>query len=161
MFSKIFVDPLIGDLFMKLAIAMLCGVAIGTERIIAHKVAGMRTYALVAMGSALFVSIADMVFQTWHNAGVLGIDPFHIPAAIITGVGFMGAGIFILKGSNVTGLTTASGLWVAAGIGMASGYGLFAAAILTTLLTLFVFIILWYVEQAIRKVAARDESGSE
>ena len=91
MITQTLFSPETVSLFTKLVVAMLCGALIGTERIIAHKTAGMRTYALVAMGSALFIALGQIVFANLHLAGVTGIDPFHIPAAFITGVGVMGA----------------------------------------------------------------------
>ena len=129
---------------------MLCGIILGTERTISHKAAGTRTYALVSMGAALFIIIGDMVMKSY--AGIAAFDPFHISSAIISGIGFMGAGVIILRGSSVTGLTTASGLWVAAGIGMACGYGFFALGFLGTFLTLAIFVVVWFLEQQVRKL---------
>ena len=140
-------DPGTFGLFSKLVIAMVCGMLLGTERLLSHKAAGMRTYAIVAMGSALFVMTGDLIFSRYGTA----VAPSAIMQGIITGIGFMGAGVIIFRDSNVVGLTTASGLWVAAGIGMAAGFGLYTLAVLTTLLALFVFIVLWHIEQAIKK----------
>ncbi len=134
-------------LFLKLAVAMVCGMLLGTERLLSHKAAGMRTYALVSMGAALFIITGDLVFSRYGTA----FAPSAIMTGIISGIGFMGAGVIIFRDSNVVGLTTASGLWVAAGIGMAAGFGLYTLALLTTLLSLFVFIVLWHVEQGIKK----------
>ena len=154
-------DPQTVTLFLKLAVAMLCGMFLGTERLLSHKAAGMRTYALVSMGAALFVMTGDLIFTRYGSA----FAPSAIMQGIITGIGFMGAGVIIFRDSNVVGLTTASGLWVASGIGMASGFGLYTLAVLATLLSLFVFIVLWHVEQAVRKYSFvmpddRREDGS-
>ena len=148
------------DVLVRLGIAMLCGMMLGTERVISHKSAGTRTYALVAMGAALFVTIGDLVIGRY--TGGAGFDPVHIVGAIITGVGFMGAGVIIFKDTSVTGLTTASGLWVAAGIGIACGFNLYMTAIIATLLSLFIFIVLWYVEQGVKSIARNvDPDGRD
>ena len=139
------------DMLIKLSAAMFCGMLIGTERIISHKAAGMRTYALVSMTAALFVIIGAEAMEMYASQGMHGFDPFHIVSAIISGIGFMGAGVIIFRDTSVTGLTTASGLWAAAGIGMACGYGLYVPAFMATLLSLFIFVVLWHVEQRVKK----------
>jgi putative Mg2+ transporter-C (MgtC) family protein len=140
------------DILVRLSVAMLCGALLGTERVISHKAAGMRTYALVSMGAALFITIGDMVI-TRYVAG--GFDPVHIMSAIISGIGFMGAGVIIFRDTSVFGLTTASGLWVAAGIGIACGFSLYVPAFIATLLALFIFVVLWNIEQVIKTIAKK------
>lgn len=137
------------DIIIKLSVALLLGVVLGLERVWAHKTAGMRTYALVSLGSALFVTISMLVLESY--IGLTNFDPLRMAAQIIVGVGFIGTGVIFTRGDELKGLTTATGLWVAAGIGMACGFGLFNLAILATVLTLFVFVILWFVEAAIKK----------
>lgn len=137
------------ETFIRLVVAMLLGGLLGLERSLAHKVAGMRTYALVSMGSALFVIIGDLVLETRNL--VPDLDPLRIASQIIVGVGFLGAGLIIFKESKLRGLTTAAGLWVSAGLGMAAGFGFYTIAVFVTLLTLFVFTILWFIEQKIEK----------
>lgn len=144
------------DLFIRLGIAVLCGMALGIERVISHKSAGMRTYALVSMGAALFITVGDLVIGR-YTAGA-GFDPVHIIAAIISGIGFMGAGMIIFKDEKVNGLTTASGIWVAAGIGIACGFYLFKLAIIATLLSLFIFVVLWRLEQGIKYLAHKNDT---
>ncbi len=158
MINHILINPAALDIFFKLGAAVMCGALIGTERVISHKDAGMRTYALVAMGSALFIVIAGQVLAMYHALGFSAIDPFHIPAAIITGIGFIGAGMIIFRETNVTGLTTASGFWVTAGIGIACGYGFYVPAFMATLMALFVFIVLWHVEKHVRKFMYKEEA---
>jgi putative Mg2+ transporter-C (MgtC) family protein len=133
----------------RLFVALLLGMIIGTERVWAHKTAGMRTYALVSMGSALFVVISNEMIQ--YYAGFSGMNPLMIVSQIVVGIGFLGAGIIFNKDSKLVGLTTATGLWVAAGIGMASGLGLYSIAVVATTLTLFIFIVLWFIEERIKK----------
>ncbi len=144
-------------MFLKLFIAMFLGMAIGIERIIAHKTAGMRTYALVSMGAALFTILAE---ATAPGAALImsGYSSAPITAAIITGVGFLGTGLAIWHdGKPMVGLTTAMGLWISAGIGMAVGFGLCGLAVMATILTLFVFIVLWFIEQKIKHLPIAEE----
>lgn len=157
MISNFAIDPATFDLFIKLGFALVCGLLIGTERIISHKSAGMRTYALVAMGAALFVIINEMLINKYNSAGISFNDALQIPSMIISGIGFLGAGMIIFQDSKIAGLTTASGLWVAAGIGMACGAGFYVPAFLATLLTLFVFVVLYPLEQGIKKMAFHGE----
>ena len=132
-------------IFGQLILAMLLGMVLGTERsVVADKRAGTRTHALVALGACLFTIISIQV--TSGYLGLVNFDPMRVVAGIITGIGFLGAGIIIFKENTLQGLTTAAGLWVAAGIGIAVGYSLYAIAILSTILTLFVFTGLWFVE---------------
>jgi putative Mg2+ transporter-C (MgtC) family protein len=148
------------DIFLRLCVAMLLGLAIGAERIYAHKAAGMRTYAMVAMGASLFIIISQVVAAVYSGSGA-GIDPLRMASQIIVGVGFLGSGLIIFKNDKISGITTASGLWVAAGIGMAAGFGLYGLAIMTTLVTLFIFIVIWIVEQRFKHVFndGKEEEG--
>lgn len=137
------------DVMVRLLVALLLGMVIGTERVWAHKTAGMRTYALVSMGSALFVIISNEMVK--YYTGMSGLNPLMITAQIVVGVGFIGSGLIFSKESKMMGLTTATGLWVSAGIGMAAGFKLFNIAIIATVLILFIFIVLWFVEEQLKK----------
>jgi putative Mg2+ transporter-C (MgtC) family protein len=137
------------DVALRLFIALLLGMIIGTERVWAHKTAGMRTYALVSMGSALFVIVSNEMIKMY--TGFPGTNPLMIISQIVIGVGFLGTGLIFAKESKLMGLTTATGLWVSAGIGMASGAGLFSIAILATVFTLCIFVVLWFIEEQLKK----------
>lgn len=136
---------------IKLSLAMGLGLFLGIERIMAHKTAGMRTYALVTMTSAFFVLIADIVTKSYmiENPGLIS-DPLRVAAQIVVGIGFLGAGLIIFKDDKVQNLTTASGLWTCSAIGMAVGFGLYAEAIFATVLTFFVMAILSIIERRVR-----------
>jgi len=137
------------DIFTRLFIALVLGMIIGAERVWAHKTAGMRTYALVSMGAALFIIISEMISVRYFSLG--NFDPTRMASQIIVGIGFIGTGLIFSRESKLMGLTTATGLWVAAGIGIASGFRLFDIAIIGTILTLFIFIALWFVEEQLKK----------
>lgn len=143
------------EIFTQLIIATLLGVTLGAERIIAHKTAGMRTYGLVSLGSTLFVVIGNIVVQ--NNAGNLALNPLQMASQVIMGIGFLSAGMIIFRDSKISGLTTAVGLWISAGIGIAVGFKLYTIAIFTTLLTLFVFTILWLIEKKMKNILKIEE----
>jgi putative Mg2+ transporter-C (MgtC) family protein len=135
-------------IYLKLFMAMLLGMVLGVERFVAHKTAGMRTYTLVSLGAALFVIVSQMVADQYN----LPYD-FHLVAAIVSAAGFLGVGSIIRSDMKVIGITTATGLWVATGIGMACGFGFFELASIVTMLALFAFIVLWFVERQLSKLA--------
>jgi putative Mg2+ transporter-C (MgtC) family protein len=133
-------------LFTPLLIALLLGAALGLERSLAHKTAGMRTYALVSMGSCLFILISRFVIP---SASSFSFDPMRIAAGIVMGIGFLCGGVIVFQNEHLSGLTTAAGLWVAAGVGMAIGYGLTSLAVFATVATLVVFTLFWIIEQKV------------
>jgi len=154
--SAFFVD---GVIITKLFMAMLLGIVLGIERLYAHKTASMRTYSLISMGSALFVILSTSVLAIDGNTTA---DPMRIAAQIIAAAGFFGAGIVMFKdGQKVTGMTTAAGLWVSAGIGMACGFGMFGIALASTVLTLFIFTVLWFIENRLKKTNFISQSDPE
>lgn len=139
MFSD-FLRPENIELYKQLLLALALGAFIGVEREVAHKSAGVRTHALVALGSALFTIISQSL------AGPT-IDPTRIAAQIVTGIGFLGAGMIVFDQSRVKGLTTAAGVWTAAAIGMAVGFNLNSLAVFSTFLTVMIFVVLWPIER--------------
>jgi len=141
------------EIVVKLAIALLLGMSLGIERAIAGKTAGMRTYGLVTLGSALFVIIGILSSGVNLNANVFTDSTARITAAIIQGIGFLGAGLIIFKDSRVSGVTTAAGIWVSAGVGIAIGYGFYALAIIATVFALFIFTALWFIENKVKAIA--------
>jgi putative Mg2+ transporter-C (MgtC) family protein len=147
------------DITIRLFVALLLGMIIGTERVWAHKTAGMRTYALVSMGSALFVIVSNEMVK--YYVGIPGLNPLMIIAQIVVGIGFIGSGLIFSKESKLVGLTTATGLWVSAGIGMATGFKLYNIAIIATVLTLFIFVVLWFIENQLKKTEFYKESNPE
>ena len=106
---------------MRVLLAAALGAALGIEREVQHKTAGLRTHTLVAAGAALF-SVAGA------SAAVDGADPTRVAAQVVTGIGFIGAGGMIRTGFTMTGITTAATLWFAAALGVASGFGLYWVA---------------------------------
>lgn len=130
------------EMAIRLVIAAGLGGLIGFEREMHGKEAGVRTYALVALGSALVMIVSYQIFFVYK---ISATDPSRIAAQVVSGVGFLGAGAIIRfpPGGNegVKGLTTAAGIWTASGIGLACGIGLYFPALVTTLLTLIILVI--------------------
>ncbi len=147
--SQFFVQN--SELIYRLSVALILGMLIGVERLFVHKEAGMKTHALVSLGSALFVVISELIVIKYTNLG--GFDPTRIASQVIVGIGFLGAGSIMLQGSRLKGLTTAGGLWVTAGVGMASGFGFYSLAFISTILVLFVFVIVNILEKPIRQIS--------
>ena len=131
-----------GEDLARLALAAVLGGAIGFERELREREAGLRTHLLVCLGSALFTIVSAYGFRDFLTSGdqVIRADPTRIAAQIVTGIGFLGAGAIIRQGLSVRGLTTAATLWVAAAIGIAAGAGYYSGAVLGTVVTL---IALW------------------
>lgn len=138
-------DPFQLKLFSQLALAAFLGVLIGLERSYVRKAAGFRTYSLIALGSCLFTILSQSGFAG-ENA-----DPTRIAAQIVTGIGFIGAGLIIFQEHKIQGLTTAAGLWATAAIGMAIGMGFYQLAILASLLILVILSIFSKLEFKLRE----------
>lgn len=116
------------DLYIRLIIATVVGFFIGLERAIKNKPAGIRTHILVCLGSTLAMTLSTL------NQGPY-MDPMRLAAQVISGIGFLGAGvIWIDKGNVKRGLTTAANLWITACVGLTIGYGAYDLAIITAIL---------------------------
>lgn len=142
------------NIYISLALAMFLGMVLGIERFIAHKTAGMRTYALISMGSAMFVIISQIITS---QSGYYNFDPMRMAAQVVAAAGFLGVGAIFHNDQKISGITTASGLWVSAGIGMACGFGLYKLAFFITILALFTFVVLWFIERKIRNIKSLDK----
>jgi len=116
------------NFILRLLVAGLLGGAIGFEREFRAKEAGVRTHFIVALGSALFMIISQYAFSGQY-------DHSRVAAQVVSGIGFIGAGVIIFQKNVVRGITTAAGLWVAAAIGLACGAGMYPIAIAAMLLT--------------------------
>ncbi|MCX7176564.1 MAG: MgtC/SapB family protein [Proteobacteria bacterium] len=118
--------------FLNLLGALLLGLLVGYERSYHGRAAGMRTYGLVCMASAALTVIAGYP-EFWyggHPTGVVNSDPTRIIQGILTGIGFLGAGVIMKEGFNISGLTTAASIWASSAIGVMVGVGFYATAML-------------------------------
>lgn len=149
------------EMVLRLILAVALGGVIGLERSLAGKMAGMRTYALVSLGSALFVILTELVGRSYFDAGVRAVDPLRAASQVILGVGFLGGGVIIFSNNKLLGLTTAAGVWVSAVIGMAVGYGFYTLGLFVSVLTLVVFTVFWRLEEKIAGERARIRRGDD
>jgi putative Mg2+ transporter-C (MgtC) family protein len=115
----------------ELGLALLLSAAVGLEREIRQKSAGLRTYTLVGVGAALFMLVSKYGFTDVLEPGRVVLDPSRVAAQIVSGIGFLGAGLIFVRRDSVRGLTSAAGIWVTAAIGSAAGAGLPVLAALT------------------------------
>ncbi|MDB5153178.1 MAG: MgtC/SapB family protein [Mucilaginibacter sp.] len=124
---------------IKIGIAVLCGAVLGLERQYKNKTAGFRTIILICLGSTIFTLISQRAGQ--------GVN-----INLVTGVGFIGAGVIFKDNISVNGLTTAAVIWIAAAIGMATGSGNYTLALISTVLTLLVLVLFRIFEDYLDKI---------
>jgi len=127
------------EMFLRLVLAALCGAVIGYERMNRGKGAGIRTHLVVALASALMMEISKYGFSDISSIVTgyvteMRLDPSRLAAQIVSGVGFLGAGMIYIHGRTPHGLTTAAGIWATSGIGMALGAGIYLLGFMATVL---------------------------
>jgi putative Mg2+ transporter-C (MgtC) family protein len=129
------VDPQLSwlEALLRIAVAAGLGGVIGLERELDEKAAGLRTHMLVAVGSALFTLVGAYGFSDFPSRTV---DPTRVAAQVVTGIGFLGAGLIFRQGFTIRGLTTAASLWLVAAIGMAAAAGFWKGAVIATIVAL-------------------------
>lgn len=132
------------ELLLRLMVATFCGAAIGFERTKRLKEAGLRTHCVVACGAALLMIVSKYCFAdlTLVDMGSRGVDPARIAAQVVSGIGFLGAGMIFRNGISVKGLTTAAGIWATAAVGMCVGSGLYFIGLFAALLIVLIQTIL-------------------
>ncbi len=127
------------QVFANLLGALILGLIVGYERAYHGRAAGMRTYGIVCMASAALTTFNGYPHFWWGEHGVTtamaGLDPTRVVQGIVTGIGFLGAGVIMKEGLNINGLTTAASIWASSAIGVLVGVGFYPAAILLTLLS--------------------------
>ncbi|HEV8666741.1 MAG TPA: MgtC/SapB family protein [Candidatus Paceibacterota bacterium] len=137
------------EMVWRLVLAAALGAVLGLERSLAGKHAGMRTYALVSTGSAMFVITG--VMASYQLQMFAGVNPLQIASNVVLGVGFLGTGLAVFRGDHPVELTTAAGLWVAAGIGMAAGFGFSLLAFGAAIIAVLILTLLLSVENNVRR----------
>jgi len=137
------------DILIHLVVAMIAGGLIGLERSYYGRPAGFRTHTLVCMASSLLM-IVTIYQQAWFSGvttETVRVDPTRMAQGIMTGIGFLGAGVIMKEGASIRGLTTAASIWITAAIGILAGVGLYTALIIVTLLTLSTLTVYRLVEE--------------
>ena len=144
------------DFLIRLFAALTLGFALGLERELTNKYAGLRTHILVCLGACVFTLLSIYGFPTFADGDNVVVsqatgvrDTARIAAQIVTGIGFIGAGTVLRNGPMVFGLTTAATLWIAASIGMACGAGMFDIAAISTIFSVAVLTIIRVFEKRI------------
>ena len=124
------------EIVLRLLLATALGAGIGYQRERANKPAGLRTHVLISLGSALFTVVSIFGFGG-------GVDPARVAAGVVTGIGFIGAGVIFrgMRGDHVMGLTTAASIWATASIGLAAGVGMYLIATVVAAITVLVLMI--------------------
>lgn len=122
---------------LRVLVACICGIVIGYERENRNKEAGIRTHAIVALGAALI-----MVVSKYGFGDIVEYDASRVAAQIVSGIGFLGAGVIFVRNNAVSGLTTAAGIWATSGVGMAIGSGLYFVGIIIAVFIVFVQFLL-------------------
>lgn len=148
-------DPDTLQMVYRLTLAAVLGMLVGFEREYHGKPAGLRTYMLVTVGAALFT-----IMSVQSSFGTAYFDPSRIASQVVVGIGFIGGGLILVRGSRIEGLTTAAGLWATAAVGMATGFGFYVIAIYTTALVLFVLWVLRFLENYIHhgELSKKDDN---
>ena len=157
------------EILFRLLLAAFLGGVVGLEREVHGRPAGVRTYLLLCMGSALIMVVSEFLFLKFQVQGlgdILRADPGRIAAQAITGIGFLGAGVIMHYRDTIRGLTTAAGVWVACAVGLAVGAGFYLFGSAVTALTLLSLVGLKAMERHLKKdwykemtVVSKDEAG--
>jgi len=135
---------------LRIGAALFSGLFIGVEREIRNKNAGLKTNALVSLGAAVFVLVS------LHFRGEEFVDITRVMGQVVTGIGFIGAGVILHTGTTVRGLTTAATVWCSAGAGCLAAIGLYAELLVLTLLIVFVNVFFGYLDKFINRKLNQD-----
>lgn len=135
------------EMLIRLGVATLLGGLIGLERERVESAAGLRTHAVVALGAALFMIVSMFGFTNAIRPPGVVLDPSRVAAQIVTGIGFIGAGVIIFRREIIRGLTTAASVWLVAALGMAVGGGLYSPAVGATAIGLAVLAVMKPIER--------------
>ena len=151
-------DPFTSDFWIGICVAVLCGAIVGFERQIRGKPAGIRTNILICLGTSIFIRLGAM----YSGASV---DPTRVLGQVVTGIGFLGAGVIIAREGLVLGVTSAAVIWVLAGIGAMIGFGRFHEAVALALVTVAILTGVEFLESSIRRLRrgaheARDNTST-
>jgi putative Mg2+ transporter-C (MgtC) family protein len=138
-------DPLARPFWEMIGMALLCGAIVGIERQLRGKPAGVRTSILICVSTAVFIHLGDIA------VGANG-DPVRVLGQLVTGVGFLGAGVMFAREGTVTGVTTAAVIWILAAIGAAIGLGLYRGAFALALVTVGVLTGVELLESSVRRL---------
>jgi len=138
-------NPMVPEFWIGIGIAILCGGVIGFERQIRGKPAGIRTSILICLGTSIFIHLGT-TFQGEN------VDPTRVLGQVVTGIGFLGAGVIIAREGLVKGVTSAAVIWVLAGIGAMIGFRLFLSAVAISFITVGILTGVELLENSVRRL---------
>jgi putative Mg2+ transporter-C (MgtC) family protein len=141
------------DMLLRLLAAVASGAVIGYERSFHGRPAGLRTHVLVCLASSVLMLVTVYEDQWVHLAADSRLDPTRMAQGIMTGIGFLGAGVIVKEGLNVRGLTTAASIWITAAIGVLAGVGLFMPMSFAVIIALVVLTVFRLIEQRVPTLA--------
>lgn len=136
----------IQEIITRLLVALVFSGAVGLQRGLTGKAAGMRTHIIVGVGAALFLLVSEYGFESVLTSSQMRFDPSRVAAQIVSGIGFIGGGAILKERGSIKGITTAAGIWAAAAVGTAAGAGLYAMGGIATALILITLVVLRRVE---------------
>lgn len=145
---------------LRLVVACLCGVCVGFERSRRFKDAGVRTHVMVTLGAALIMIVSKYGFQDIPALEMMKVDASRVASNVVTGVGFLGAGVIFFKGTSIKGLTTAAGIWTTAGIGLALGAGMYFIGIASAVIMIIAQFFLHRVLKSVDSYSTSEMSVS-
>lgn len=148
------------EYMLRLAVACLCGACVGFERSRRFKDAGVRTHVMVTLGAALIMIVSKYGFQDIPALEMMKVDASRVASNVVTGVGFLGAGVIFFKGTSIKGLTTAAGIWTTAGIGLALGSGMYFVGIASAVIMIIAQFFLHRVLKSVDSYSTSEMSVS-
>ena len=137
------------EMMLRLLAALAAGACIGYERSFHGRAAGLRTHVLVCLASSVLMLVSVYEDHWVRMAGDARLDPTRLAQGIMTGIGFLGAGVIVKEGLNVRGLTTAASIWITAAIGVLAGVGFYFPMVFAVLLTLLVLAMFRWIEMRV------------
>lgn len=145
---------------LRLVIACVCGAFVGFERSRRFKDAGIRTHVMVTLGAALIMIVSKYGFQDIPALEMMKVDASRVASNVVTGVGFLGAGVIFFKGTSIKGLTTAAGIWTTAGIGLALGAGMYFIGIASAVIMIIAQFFLHRILKSVDSYSTSEMSVS-
>jgi putative Mg2+ transporter-C (MgtC) family protein len=147
-------DHLTSQFWIAIGVAVLCGGVVGFERQMRGKAAGIRTNILICLGTTIFVKLSTLF-------GGQNTDPTRVLGQVVTGIGFLGAGVILSRGGRVKGVTSAAVIWTLAGIGAMIGFGLFVPAIALAVITVGILTVIEYLEVGFLRLRREEHSAGD
>ncbi len=130
------------EFVIRLILSCICGGLVGLERSRKRKEAGIRTHIIVALGASVMMIVSKYGFFDVLQYQHVTLDASRLAANVVTGISFLGAGVIFVRGVSIRGLTTAAGIWTTAGVGLSIGAGMYMVGICTTILLLFIQLVM-------------------